>query len=162
MNTRKKIVKLDTLKRKISNLRKKGKKIAFTNGCFDILHLGHISYLESIKKPDRIVILALNSDVSIKKIKGPSRPIAPQNSRSAVIAALECIDYVVLFNDETPFKLIKSLKPDILVKGADWKGKGAVGADLVNEYGGKVEYIKYVSNFSTSNIIDKIKNKCKK
>ncbi|MEI7998414.1 MAG: D-glycero-beta-D-manno-heptose 1-phosphate adenylyltransferase [Candidatus Omnitrophota bacterium] len=147
-----KIISLQTLKTKLIALRKKGKTIAFTNGCFDLMHLGHVKYLQAAKKTDRILIVGLNSDQSILRIKGPSRPICPQKSRAAVIAALESVDFVVIFNEETPYQLIKALKPDILIKGADWKGKEVVGADLVK----KVELIKYVKGFSTTNIIEKI------
>ena len=112
-------------------------------------------YLQSAKAKNRILIVGLNSDQSIRRIKGPSRPICPQKSRAAVLAALECVDYVVIFNEETPYQLIQNLKPDVLIKGADWKGKEIVGADLVK----KVELIKYVAGFSTTNIIQRILGK---
>lgn len=155
-----KILKLETLKRKIAQLRKKGKQIAFTNGCFDILHYGHVSYLEEVKKKDRILIVGLNSDSSIRKIKGAKRPIIKQDQRAALLAALSCVDYVTIFNEETPLKTITVLKPDVLIKGADWKTKGVVGADVVKSNGGRVEFIKYISNLSTTGIIKKIKEKC--
>jgi len=157
MNTKTKIVKLPTLKKKISQLRRQGHKIAFTNGCFDILHLGHVSYLQKVKKAGRILIIGLNSDQSIKKIKGPKRPIVDEKARAAILAALACVDYVILFNDETPLKVIEALKPDVLIKGADWKGKGIVGSDCVLAHGGKVEYIKYISGLSSTNIINRIR-----
>ena len=143
MNTKHKIIKLPTLKKKLSGFRKQGKKIAFTNGCFDIVHYGHISYLETAKKKDRILVLGLNSDLSVKKLKGSRRPIISQDNRAALLAAMECVDFVVLFNEETPLKLISSLKPDVLVKGADYKDKVVVGSDIVKENGGKVEFIKF-------------------
>ena len=156
MNTQTKIVKLPTLKKKIRALRKLKRKIAFTNGCFDILHLGHVSYLQEAKKAADILIVGLNSDRSVKKIKGPKRPIVDERSRAAVLAALACVDHVVLFDGETPIKLIEAVKPDILIKGADWKGKGAVGSECVRAYGGKVKFIKYVKRLSSTRIINRI------
>lgn len=149
-----KIVSLQTLKKKLIALRKGRKTIAFTNGCFDLMHLGHVQYLQKAKKQDRILIVGLNSDKSIRAIKGPHRPICPEHSRAAVLAALACVDFVVLFNEETPLKLITALKPDILIKGADYKGKEVVGSKIAK----KVELVKYVKGFSTSNIIEKIKH----
>jgi len=155
-----KIFKLVTLKRKVENLRREGKKIAFTNGCFDIFHFGHISYLQKAKK-GRVLIVGLNSDKSIRKIKGKNRPIIKQENRAGLLAALSCVDFVVLFDEDTPINLIKSLKPDVLIKGADWKDKGVAGRDIVSQYGGKVEFITYVPNLSTSQIIKDILSKCK-
>jgi D-beta-D-heptose 7-phosphate kinase/D-beta-D-heptose 1-phosphate adenosyltransferase len=162
MTSKNKILKFHALKRKITELRQKGRVIAFTNGCFDILHYGHISYLESAKKKDRILIIGLNSDRSVKKIKGPGRPINHELNRAGVLAALSCVDFVTLFDEETPHDLIKAVQPDVLIKGADWKGKGAVGSDIVKARGGKVEFIKYVPNLSTTNTIKKIKKQCQK
>lgn len=157
ISSEKKIIGLQALKKKLSALRLQGRTIAFTNGCFDLMHLGHVQYLQAAKQSNRVLIVGLNSDQSIRRIKGPSRPICPQKSRAAVLAALACVDYVVIFNEETPYNLIKALRPDILIKGADWKGKEIVGADIA----GKVELIKYVPGFSTTNIIEKIKHeKC--
>ena len=147
-----KILKLPALLRKLTALRRQGKVIAWTNGCFDLMHIGHVKYLEEASRGDRVLIVGLNSDGSIKSIKGPSRPIVNQRSRAAVLAALESVDFVVIFNDETPYKIISAIKPDILIKGADYKGKAVVGEDLVK----KVELIKFVKGFSTSNIIEKI------
>ena len=157
MDTYKKILKLSNLKRKILRLRSQGQTIAFTNGCFDILHFGHVSYLEKAKK-NRILVVGLNSDQSIRKIKGPQRPIIKEAYRAGLLAALECVDFVTIFNEETPYSVIKVLKPDILIKGADWKGKKIVGADLVKSYGGKVEYVSYVEGCSTTKIIEKIQH----
>lgn len=162
MTTKSKILKLPALKRKVAALRRQGKAIAFTNGCFDILHYGHISYLESAKKKDRVLIIGLNSDRSVRKIKGPERPINHEMNRAGVLAALFCVDFVTFFNEETPYNLIKAVQPDILIKGADWKGKGAVGSDIVKTRGGKIEFIKYVPNLSTTNTIKKIKKQCQK
>ncbi len=161
VNTDKKIVGLKTLKAKIAQLRRQGKTVAFTNGCFDILHFGHVQYLEKAKGRDRVLVVGLNSDWSVRRIKGPRRPIVPQNARAAVLAALACVDYVTIFDEETPQKLIAALKPDVLIKGADWKGKEVAGSDVVREYGGKVEYARYVPQYSSTNIIEAVIQKCK-
>ena len=153
MSTRAKIVTWETVKRKITGHRKTGKKISFTNGCFDMLHFGHVSYLEAAKKKNRILIVGLNSDDSVRRLKGPPRPINPQKERARVLAALECVDYVTIFNEDTPYELIKAIKPDVLIKGADWKGKEVAGSDVVLENGGKIEFAKYVAAHSTSNTI---------
>lgn len=162
MNSKKKIVSLSALKKITSRLRRQGRTIAFTNGCFDILHFGHASYLETAKKNDRILVIGLNSDRSIKKIKGPNRPIISQEYRAALIAALGCVDYVTIFDEATPVKVIRALKPDILVKGADWKGKEVAGSDIVRSSGGKVEFIRFVRGLSSSQIIETIIDKCEK
>ncbi len=160
MNTKKKVLNLSTLKKKISDLRKGGKKIIFTNGCFDLLHLGHVSYLEQIKRDQDILIVAINSDRSVKKIKVKGRPIQSEFARARVVAALACVDYVIIFDEETPYATVKSLKPDVLVKGADWKGKTIVGEDIVRANGGRIRLVKYLNNFSTTNIIKMIIKKC--
>lgn len=159
MKTKSKIATVATLKKFIPRYRRAGKTVAFTNGCFDILHYGHVSYLESAKKDDsRVLIIGLNSDKSVRSLeKGPGRPIVPQAERAGVLAALACVDHVVIFNEPTPEKLIKALGPDILIKGADWKGKTVAGADAVTARGGRVEFIKYIKGLSTTHIIQKIK-----
>ena len=162
MKTDYKILSLEQLKKKIASLRRQKKEIAFTNGCFDILHYGHVSYLESAKKEGRVLMVGLNSDASVSRIKGPLRPITGQKERAAILAALECVDFVTIFNEDTPIEVIKALKPDILVKGADWKDKTVVGSKEVQSYGGKIEYIKYLPEFSTTNVIETIFNRCPK
>ena len=147
-----KILKLPELLKKLPAMRRQGKVIAFTNGCFDLMHIGHVKYLEDAGRGNRILIVGLNSDASISRIKGPSRPIIEQKSRAAVLAALESVDFVVIFNEDTPYKTIAAIAPDVLIKGADWKGKSVVGEDLVK----KVEFVKYIKGFSTTNIIEKI------
>jgi len=148
-----KILSLPALLKKLPALRRQGKTIAFTNGCFDLMHIGHVQYLEEAKKGNRVLIVGLNSDASIHRIKGSSRPIVGQKSRAAVLAALENVDFVVIFNEATPYKIISAIKPDILIKGADWKGKSVVGEDLVK----RKEFVKYIPGFSTTNIIKKIR-----
>ncbi len=141
-----------------AQLKKKGVKIGFTNGCFDILHAGHVSYLNKAKSLVDVLILGLNSDDSIRRIKGKNRPINNQEDRALVVASLECIDFVVLFSEDTPENLIKAIKPDMLIKGADWKNKTVAGCDFVQKYGGKCEFIELLNNRSTTNIIEKIVN----
>ncbi|MDD4908407.1 MAG: D-glycero-beta-D-manno-heptose 1-phosphate adenylyltransferase, partial [Candidatus Omnitrophica bacterium] len=130
--------------------------IVFTNGCFDILHYGHVKYLQEAKNTGNILVVAVNSDSSVKKLKGPSRPIVGQKNRTRVLSALESVDFVTIFSEDTPLKLIKLLKPDILVKGGDWDKKSIVGGRLVQSWGGKVISLPYVKGQSTTNIIDKI------
>ncbi|MDD5108969.1 MAG: D-glycero-beta-D-manno-heptose 1-phosphate adenylyltransferase [Candidatus Omnitrophica bacterium] len=151
-----KINSLSALKRKISGLKRKGKRIVFTNGCFDILHFGHIKYLQDAKNKGDYLVVAVNSDSSIKKIKAKNRPVIGQNDRLKTIAALASVDFVVLFNEDNPLKLIKALKPDILIKGADWDKSKIVGADFVDSYGGKVLTVNLVKGRSTSALIEKI------
>ena len=149
------------LKKIFPRLRRQGKKIAFTNGCFDLLHYGHVRYLEKAKSANRVLIVGVNSDSSVRRIKGTGRPINDEKSRAAVLAALVSVDYVVIFHEDTPLDLIRSLVPDILIKGADWKGKKVVGAEVVQAVGGKIELVPYLSGFSTTSIIKAIDAKCK-
>ncbi len=152
MPLNKKIVPVKVLVSKMQRLRKQGKTIAFTNGCFDLMHMGHVAYLQKAKHGNRVLVVGLNSDRSIRRIKGPSRPICPERSRATVLAALECVDFVVMFNEDTPYNLIKALRPDVLIKGADYKGKEVVGSDIAK----KVELLPFIKGFSTSDIIKKI------
>jgi len=140
----------------ISSLRKRGKKVVFTNGCFDILHYGHAKYLEAAKAKGQILVVGINSDVSVKKIKGKDRPLVSQNYRAKMVAALESVDFVVIFSEPTPLEMIKALKPDVLVKGGDWKEKDIVGADFVKSRKGRVYSLKFIKGFSTTGIIKKI------
>ena len=145
-----------SLKKIISDARKQGKKTAFTNGCFDILHLGHVKYLENAKKCADILIVAVNSDESVKRLKGKNRPIFPLKDRMRVLAALSSVEYVTWFKEDTPLKIIRYLKPDILIKGADYKVKDIVGGSIVKSYGGKVKRVKYLKGYSVSGLIYKI------
>jgi len=151
-----KIKNLNTLKRIVSSLKSRGKKIVFTNGCFDILHYGHVKYLQESKRRGDILVVAVNSDASIRRIKGKKRPIVNEKDRLRTLAALESIDYVVLFNEDTPLETIGLLKPDLLVKGADWDKNDIVGRDVVLSYGGRVKNIKLIKNRSTTALIKKI------
>jgi D-beta-D-heptose 7-phosphate kinase/D-beta-D-heptose 1-phosphate adenosyltransferase len=151
-----KIKSLSALTKIISKLRNQGKKIVFTNGCFDLLHYGHVKYLQEAKKKGDILVVAVNSDNSVRKIKGNKRPIINEKDRLGLIAALESVDYVVLFKDVTPLEVIKKLKPEVIIKGADWSKFNIVGASLVLSYGGRVSTIKLVKGRSTTNLIKKI------
>ena len=131
------------------------REIAFTNGCFDILHRGHVEYLKTARSFGDALILGLNSDASVRKLKGPSRPINNQFDRAIVLSALESVDFVVIFDEETPYELIKLIKPDILVKGGDYEGKEVVGSDVAKE----VKLVTFVDGKSTTTIINKINNK---
>jgi D-beta-D-heptose 7-phosphate kinase/D-beta-D-heptose 1-phosphate adenosyltransferase len=156
-----KIVSVSTLKKKVREARKRGMKVAFTNGCFDLLHSGHVSYLEAAARPGQILVVALNSDKSVRSIKGPRRPIVNQQGRCRVMAALGCVDFVTVFEEDTPYELIKRIKPDVLVKGADWKDKPVIGADIVRGLGGRVRLVKCVPDQSTTNIIAEVLKKCR-
>ncbi|MFH1441560.1 MAG: D-glycero-beta-D-manno-heptose 1-phosphate adenylyltransferase [Candidatus Omnitrophota bacterium] len=151
-----KIKSLKQLSKTALSLKSKGKKIVFTNGCFDILHFGHVYYLQQAKKQGDILIVGLNSDTSIKRIKGKNRPIVCQQDRAKVLAGLESVDYIVIFNEDTPLKTISAIKPDVLIKGSDWQKNNIVGSEVVSQYGGKVATIKLAKGRSTTNIIEKI------
>ena len=153
-----KILDRGALQEKLENLRKTGKKIAFTNGCFDILHVGHVRYLREAKKNGDVLVLALNSDSSVRSIKGEKRPLVPETERAEVLAALEFIDFITIFDEFTPLELIKFLKPDVLIKGGDWPEEKVVGRDEVKQWGGKVVIIPEVMGKSTTNVVEKIIN----
>lgn len=152
----KKIQDLKRLKKLISILKTRRKKIVFTNGCFDLLHWGHVKYLQDAKKKGDILVVGINSDSSVKRIKGKKRPVVNEKDRLRLVAALESVDYAVLFKEDTPLKIIKFIKPDVLVKGADWDKNNIVGRDIILSYGGCVSTIKFVKGYSTSNLIKKI------
>lgn len=138
-------------------LKEKNKKLVFTNGCFDILHRGHIEYLEQAKSLGDYLVIGLNSDSSVKRIKGESRPVNNENDRAYVLDSLKIIDAVVLFSEDTPYNVIKEIVPDFLVKGGDWKEDEIIGADIVKKAGGKVVSLKYVDNYSTTSTINKLR-----
>ena len=153
---RQKIKEKDELKKILEGLKRGGKRIVFTNGCFDILHIGHIRCLEDAKKLGDILVVGLNSDRSVRSIKGPSRPYSPEAERAEVISALACVDYVVIFDEPDPLRLISSLKPHILVKGGDWTLETTVGREVVEGTGGKVVITPQIQGISTSAIIERI------
>lgn len=154
----KKIKEIEELKEIVEELKREGKKIVFTNGCFDILHLGHIDYLSKAADLGNILIIGLNSDVSVKKIKGNNRPIMDEKSRAAILASISFVDAVVIFDEETPYNLINLVKPDVLVKGDDYKPEDIVGYDILKTYGGKVITLDFLPGYSTTAIEKKIKN----
>jgi len=135
---------------------RKNKKVVFTNGCFDILHVGHVRYLHQARALGDLLVVAINTDASVKKLKGEQRPIQTEKDRAEIMAALECVSFVTLFAEETPEDLIRALKPDILVKGGDWKEDQIVGSGFVKSYGGTVKSLPYVEGKSTTNILKKI------
>jgi D-beta-D-heptose 7-phosphate kinase / D-beta-D-heptose 1-phosphate adenosyltransferase len=152
-----KIVDRDTLEKRVEELKKAGRKIVFTNGCFDLLHIGHITSLNEARGLGDVLIVGLNTDSSVCRLKGENRPIIPEEERSHVLAALECVDYVALFDEDTPVELIKAVHPDVLVKGSDYTVEQVVGHDFVQSYGGIVHIMPIVNNMSTSTIINRIK-----
>jgi D-beta-D-heptose 7-phosphate kinase/D-beta-D-heptose 1-phosphate adenosyltransferase len=152
----KKILTWEELKREVDRWRGEGKKIAFTNGCFDILHAGHVQYLCEARKTGDLLILGLNSDASVRAIKGEKRPLVPQGERAEVVASLTAVDYVTLFDETTPLRLIEYLQPDCLVKGGDWQEDTVVGGDLVRSWGGKVVIVPLTEGVSTTHIVEKI------
>jgi D-beta-D-heptose 7-phosphate kinase / D-beta-D-heptose 1-phosphate adenosyltransferase len=154
-----KIRPVEHIAREMQWHRKQGEKIVFTNGCFDVLHRGHTEYLQFCKSCGDIVVVGLNSDRSVREIKGPDRPINNQHDRGAVLASLESVDYVVVFDEATPLELIKTVRPDVLVKGEDWKDKGVVGREFVESYGGKVMLAKLVEGKSSTSTIAKMKGR---
>jgi len=137
-------------------LKEKNKKVVFTNGCFDIIHAGHVDYLSKAKTLGDVLIIGMNSDSSMKRIKGDKRPIVPQEERAFILANFKAVDYVTIFEEDTPYEILKKLVPDILVKGADWSKEDIVGKDIVEAAGGKVETIEFVNFQSTTNIIKTI------
>ena len=140
-------------------LKNENKKVVFTNGCFDIIHGGHVDYLTKSKSLGDVLIVGLNSDISVRSIKGVKRPILGEDERAFIISSLKPVDYVTLFDEDTPQKLIEAVIPDILVKGADWQLDNIVGSDIVVSNGGEVKTIEFVNNQSTSKIIDSILKK---
>ena len=152
------VLKHSDLKKRITRFQNRGEKVVFTNGCFDLLHPGHTRYLKEARGLGDKLIVAINSDSSINNLKGKLRPIQPEEARVEIIAALEFVDWVTLFNEATPLELIKALAPDILVKGGDWKVEDIVGADIVKSNGGRVFSIPITYKCSTSDIVDKIRD----
>ena len=151
-----KIVEVKELINRIDPLRRSGKQVVFTNGCFDIMHAGHVRYLAAARSEGEILIVGINSDKSVKSIKGKNRPIMPQDQRAEVLAGLWCVDYVVFFDEPDPLRLIQAIKPDVLVKGEDWAKDKIIGADSVKADGGRVVRVAVVPDISTSMIIERI------
>lgn len=151
-----KILEREALKEKIEPIKRAGKQIVFTNGCFDLLHVGHVRYLKAARSEGDVLVVGLNSDHSVGQIKGLGRPIVPENERAEVLASLECVDFVTLFDELDPLVTIKTLMPDVLVKGADWAEDAIVGRDVVEASGGRVIRIPMTKGASTTHIIHRI------
>ena len=139
------------------NLKKENKSLVFTNGCFDILHKGHAAYLNQARSLGDMLIVGVNSDRSVKVLKGADRPVNNENDRAFLLDNLKSVDYVIIFDEDTPYNLIKDIVPDYLVKGGDWKEEDIVGWDIVKAAGGKVMSLDYVDNYSTTNTLNKLK-----
>ena len=154
-----KILDRNSLKEKVDSLRLEGKAMVFTNGCFDLIHLGHIRLLQRARNQGDCLVVAVNSDSSVRQIKGPERPIIPEKERAEIVGALGCVDWVTIFDEPDPLVLIKLLKPDVLVKGTDWPEEKIIGAKEVNETGGKVLRIPLEPGLSTSARIERIRSR---
>ena len=153
-----KLKNLDELVAIAAQARQNGQSVVFTNGCFDILHRGHVHLLRQAKAGGDLLIVALNSDRSVREIKGPTRPVFSETDRVELIGAMEMVDYVTVFDEPDPYRLIAAIKPNVLAKGGDWSAQKIVGADIVEQAGGRVAVIPYLPGFSTSEIIERIRN----
>jgi len=138
--------------------RRDGRRIAFTNGCFDLLHVGHIRYLAAARDAADLLIVGVNDDASVRRLKGPARPLVPDAARAEVVAALAAVDYVTLFSEDTPYELIRAVQPDVLVKGSDWAPDQVVGRDVVEARGGRVLLIPVVADFSTTTLVERLRS----
>jgi len=154
---RQKIASPAALARRIRETQRRGHRVVFTNGCFDLVHAGHVKLLEGAKRLGDVLVVALNSDRSVRALKGAARPIIPQRDRALLIAALGCVDYVTIFDEATPERLIARLKPDVLVKGADWGRGRIVGREIVERHGGRVVRMPLVQEHSTTSLIERIR-----
>jgi len=151
------VVSLQELLVARKRIKNEGKRVVFTNGCFDILHRGHVEYLRKAKALGDVLVVGVNTDSSVRRIKGPDRPVIDESDRVFVLAALASVDYVCLFNEDTPYELIRALVPDILVKGADWAIEKVVGRDIVEAAGGSVQTIEFLPDRSTTGILERIR-----
>lgn len=154
--SRRKLLPQGELRRELARRRRKGERIVFTNGCFDLLHPGHVRYLQAAKQLGDVLVVAVNSDASVRRLKGPTRPLQPARARGELLAALEAVDYVTVFSADTPHEVIRALQPDVLVKGGDWKPENIVGADLVRARGGKVRSLRFAPGYSTTALVERI------
>ncbi|NOX47355.1 MAG: D-glycero-beta-D-manno-heptose 1-phosphate adenylyltransferase [Chlorobi bacterium] len=154
----KKILDRKTLSSLLAVWKFKGKKVVFTNGCFDILHLGHIDYLSKAKDLGDVLLIGLNTDSSVRRLKGESRPVVNEQARAKLLASLFFVDAIVLFDEDTPYELIKTVQPSVLVKGSDYEEEDIVGYDIVKANGGSIKTLDFLKGYSTSSIIEKLKN----
>lgn len=159
VTTVKKALTPSVLRCRLAALRRQGKRIVFTNGCFDLIHPGHVRYLRAAKRLGDVLVVGLNSDASVRRLKGPGRPLVPQRDRCEVMAALEMVDYVTVFGEDTPYELIKQVQPDVLVKGGDWRPEDIVGADIVRARGGVVRSLRFTRGYSTTRLVERIVRK---
>lgn len=150
------VLPLGELLRQVRRLRRQGKRIAFTNGCFDLLHVGHLSYLERVKAAADVLVVGVNSDASVRRLKGARRPVVPARERAALVAGLKPVDFVTLFPEPTPRRLICAIRPALLAKGGDWKGKEIAGAKEVRSWGGRVLILPYLKGHSTTAILRRV------
>ncbi len=157
MRYRDKVVDRATAVAKVTEARRGGKRVVFTNGCFDLMHVGHVRYLAAAREAGDLLVVAINDDASVRRLKGPERPLVPEGARAEVLAALAAVDYVTIFGEDTPAEVIAALLPDVLVKGADWAPDQIVGRDTVEARGGRVELIPVVEGFSTTTLVDRIR-----
>jgi D-beta-D-heptose 7-phosphate kinase/D-beta-D-heptose 1-phosphate adenosyltransferase len=157
MRYREKIVDRATAVAKVTEARRAGKRVVFTNGCFDLMHVGHVRYLATARDAGDLLVVAINADASVQRLKGPERPLVPEAARAEVLAALAAVDLVTIFEEDTPAEVIAALLPDVLVKGADWAPDQVVGRDTVEAHGGRVELIPVVEGFSTTALVDRIR-----
>jgi rfaE bifunctional protein nucleotidyltransferase chain/domain len=153
-----KLKSLEEIKAIVVEARNNRKKVAFTNGCFDLLHRGHVHVLRQARACGDVLIVGINSDESVKQIKGSARPVLPESDRCELLCAMEMVDFAILFNESDPYDLIAAIQPDVLVKGGDWNSEKIIGADLVEEAGGSVVVVPYIKGFSTTEIIERIRN----
>ncbi len=151
-----KVLPRQRLLAKVRALRRQGARIVFTNGCFDLLHLGHVRYLEAARQLGDVLVVGINSDASVRRLKGPTRPLVGERERAQVLAALAAVDWVTVFSEDTPYELIAALKPDVLVKGGDWRVRDIVGADVVRAHGGRVLSLPYLRGHSTTRLVQRI------
>lgn len=152
-----KIITLEAIPKVVDGLKEAGLSVVFTNGCFDLLHPGHVSLLSRAKALGDRLIVGLNGDASVRALKGPSRPIVPSEQRAMMLAHLECVDFVVIFEETTPLNAIKAVRPDVLIKGADWKEGEIIGQEFVESYGGRVVRLPLIPGLSTSDLIARIR-----
>lgn len=153
-----KILEAEALQHRLAFWRTLGETVVFTNGCFDVLHLGHVHLLQSCRQMGDRVVVGLNSDASVKRLKGPARPVHNQQSRALVLAALEAVDAIVIFDEDTPLRLIETIQPNVLVKGGDWAIENIVGAEIVQQNGGRVVTVPYLDGYSTTGILQQHKS----
>ena len=157
MRYREKIVDRATAVAKVTAARQAGKRVVFTNGCFDLMHVGHVRYLAAARDAGDLLVVAINADASVQRLKGPARPMVPEGARAEVLAALAAVDWVTIFEEDTPAEVIAALLPDVLVKGADWAPDQVVGRDTVEAHGGRVELIPVIEGFSTTALVERIR-----